>query len=421
MTIEFNEQSADCPPGTSLKEFEAQCGLAAFIQRSANWIIGDLALAAELQYPSTHEQAWPVWVSPDLLDRCKAVCLAYPPDSRNIDATWSIHMKHTKDPQRVALVQAHVDAGHTSDEARKTPVTVAEVVPEPEPVVEQEPEDTNRWLLCVDISYYINRQFPKSGATTAVDVCGWLARLILHLVETKNLTDVVVCFDGPNNHRKKLTEGWEFPYKDKRTEKDTELVVQLNAIPDRLKELNIPCVKLDGFEADDVMASYAAQFPGKVTLMTADKDLRQCLSPKCNILRDVSWEENTDTGQHLRTFDWVSAKKHFEDGVTYGGVKAAGITPEQWPHYQAIAGDPVDEIKGCIGIGGKGALDLIHAHGTVQGVIQACKDGTANLTQKKIDAVLDFEPLAETTLLLTTMRTDLNVPKITTLAMKGIS
>ena len=417
--IKMHPLGATAEPGTPLEEFEIWLQVLIEQHRAINWRIGDLVNAVQRQYPPVWEQAIPLGVSPDMISRYSGVASAYKLDDRNGDANWTIHAQNAKNPDRLSVVQAHVDAGHTSDEARKTPVTVAEVVPEP--VVEQEPEDTNRWLLCVDISYYINRQFPKSGATTAVDVCGWLARLILHLVETKNLTDVVVCFDGPNNHRKKLTEGWEFPYKDKRTEKDTELVVQLNAIPDRLKELNIPCVKLDGFEADDVMASYAAQFPGKVTLMTADKDLRQCLSPKCNILRDVSWEENTDTGQHLRTFDWVSAKKHFEDGVTYGGVKAAGITPEQWPHYQAIAGDPVDEIKGCIGIGGKGALDLIHAHGTVQGVIQACKDGTANLTPKKVDAVLDFEPFAETTLLLTTMRKDLPVPKITTLAMKGIS
>jgi len=420
VTIELHPQAATATPGTSLEDFETWLGLLFEGQRDVLWQIGDLALEVEYRYPETFNQAYPVWASPDLVARCKAVSAAYHPDDRNIDATWTVHMQNAKREDRVAIVGAHVDAGHTSDEARKTPVTVAAVVPELEAVVEPEP-DENRWLLCIDISYYINRQYPKSGATTAVDVCGWLARLIEYLVQTKNLTDVVVCFDGPNNHRKKLTEGWEFPYKDKRTEKDAELVVQLNAIPDRLKELNLPCVKFDGFEADDVMASYAKQFPGKVTLMTADKDLRQCLSPTCNILRDVSWEENTDSGQHLRTFDWVSAKIHLEEGVTYGGVKAVGVTPTQWPHYQAIAGDPVDEIKGCIGIGGKGALDLIHAHGTVQGVIQACKDGTVNLTQKKIDSVLAFEPLAETTLLLTTMRTDLNVPKITALAMKGLS
>lgn len=410
MTITLSPQAATAEHGTSLEDFETWLGLLFEAQRDVLWQIGDLALAVERDYPEEFYQAYPVWASPELVSRCKAVAAAYHPDERNIDATWTIHMKHTNDPQRVGLVQAHVDAGHTSDEARRTPVTVL-VVPEPEP------DDANRWLLCIDISYYVNRQYPKSGATTAVDVCGWLARLIEHLVQTKNLTDVVVCFDGANNHRKLLTTGWEHPYKDKRTEKDAELVIQLRAIPDRLKELNLPCVRLDGYEADDVMASYAKQFPGKVTLMTADKDLRQCLSPTCNILRDVSWEENTDTGQHLRTFDWVSVKKHMEEGVTYGGVKAVGVTPAQWPHYQAIAGDTVDDIKGCIGIGAKGALDLIHAHGTVQCVIAACWDGTANLTQKKIDAVLDFEPFAETTLLLTTMRTDLKVPMITKLAM----
>jgi DNA polymerase I len=242
--------------------------------------------------------------------------------------------------------------------------------------------------------------------------------VIQHLQETKNLTDVVVCFDGANNHRKELTKDWEFGYKYKRSDKDAELVVQLQAMPDRLREINLPCVRIDGMEADDVMASYAVQFPGKTTLMTADKDLRQCLGPKCNILRDVQWETHPETGKLVRTFDWVSAKKHIEEGVKYGSTMVVGITPELWPHFQAIAGDPTDDIKGCEGIGGKGAMDLIHAHGTVQNVIAAVKAGTANLTKKKAEAVLDFEPIAETTLLLTTMRNDLSVPMVTRLAMK---
>lgn len=433
MGIEFKDQSAIAPRGTSIEEFETYCGLAAEMQRSCLWIIGDLALRAESEHPAYHNQVWPVWVSPDLIARCKAVSAAYTPNERNIDATWTVHMKHAKDPQRVALVQASVDAGQTSDEARKNPAPIVQddspaepqneaaspaVTPESSPPAEEPKPVSNAWLLCIDISYYVQRMFPMHGVSTAVEVCAWLVRVIKHLRDTKNLTDVVVCFDGPNNHRKELTKDWEFPYKWKRTDKDDELVVQLRAMPERLKEMNLPCVSIEGMEADDVMASYVTQFDGKVTLMTADKDLRQCLGPKCNILRDVQWETNIETGQLVRTFDWVSAKKHTEEGVKYGSTMVSGITPELWPHFQAIAGDPTDDIKGCEGIGGTIAMKLVLAHGTVQNVIAAAKDGSADLTAKKIESVLAFEPFSETTLLLTTMRTDLQVPMVTKLAMK---
>jgi DNA polymerase-1 len=184
-------------------------------------------------------------------------------------------------------------------------------------------------------------------------------------------------------------------------------------------------------EADDVMASYAKQFDGSVTLLTADKDLRQCLvDGQCNMLIDVMWEENPDTREWLPVYHWViegnndkavkpPTQKHME-GVIYSSAKVSGISPTAWPHFQAIAGDSVDKIRGVEGIGAKGAMDLILAHGTVQGVIDACKSGLVALTKKKIEAVLEFEPFAEGTLLLTTMRTDLTVPSNTTIGIKEL-
>jgi len=54
----------------------------------------------------------------------------------------------------------------------------------------------------------------------------------------------------------------------------------------------------------------------------------------------------------------------------------------------------------------------------VQGVIAACKDNTADLSSTKRLAVLDFEPIAETMLKLTTLRTDLVVPQVTRICMR---
>lgn len=411
MAIELHPQAASATPGTSLEDFETYCGLVAEMQRGVNWQLGDLALLVERQFPETHNQAWPVWVSPDLIARCKGVSRAYPPETRNIDATWTIHSFNAKHPDRVRLVQATADAGQTSDEARKNPVT-----PEPEPVAAEPAAPAKTpWLLAVDVNYYIHRYFHSgAGVESASTFVAWLDRLIERLKD-KGLSDVVCCLDSSTNHRKKLTEGWDSAYKP-RAEKDAELAGQLNLAPQLLKDRNRPCVSVNGMEADDVMASYAKQFQGRVTLLTQDKDMRQCLSQTCNLLLDVTWEENADTGSSLPVYKWVTGKSHMEEGSTYSGTKVVGITPEQWPHFQAIAGDSTDGIQGVAGIGGKGAMELILTHGSVEAVIAACKDQTTTLSEKKRLAVLEFEPFAEVMLQLTTLKTDLIVPQVTRLS-----
>jgi 5'-3' exonuclease len=444
MSVQFLEQSVKFGKSDTdtvesfIQELETYCGLACEMQRGCNWYIGDLCNAAESVWrrrklPGDWQQVVPVWASPGHIDRCRAVAKAYKAEERNPLATWSVHMHHANDPNRIALVQAAVDAGQTSDENRKDPALPEPVVePEPTPVEEHvepqvetqeevaqaEPEPENpRWLLAVDINYYIHRYFHSgAGVESAKTFDEWLSRTIGRLVE-KGLTDVVCCVDSHTSFRKQLTEGWEAPYKP-RAEKDAELAGQLRLAPELLKARNLPVVSIEGMEADDVMASYAIQFPGRVTLLTQDKDMRQCLSQTCNILQDVTWEQNPETGQHLPKYKWVSLKQHIEEGSTYSGTKVIGINAELWPHFQAIAGDSTDGIRGCEGIGGKGAMDLVLAHGTVQDVIEACKDGSANLKPKKIDAVLEFEAVAETMLKLTTLRTDLTVPWVTTLQMK---
>ena len=430
--IQFFELYADVPVARTLPEFEFFAELAVGYQRGCLWWIGDLALAVERQQPRERDHIWPVGTSPEMIDRCKAVAAAYPKEDRNPLASWSTHMKLSKRPDRVAAVQATVDAGQNSDEARRDPppvqdTPVQETVAEkpPEPVVEK--PKSRALLMAVDVNYYAHRMFTKSGVDTANQLTEWLKRLIARMQQEFGLTDVVFCFDAKNSWRRDVTEGWEQPYKE-RTVKDPELVIQLEQLPDLFRKNNWLCVTVDTMEADDVMASYAAQFDGRVILMTADKDLRQCLSSRVNILRDITWEENPHSGDMIPQYQWIvglwkprkpgdekpeNVSCHMTDGLNYLGAAVKGISPEQWPHFQAIAGDSVDDIAGVAGIGGKGAMDLILAHGTVQGVIAACKDGTANLTAKKLDAVLEFEPIAEDTLRLTTMRTDLDVPKTT--------
>lgn len=416
MNIELHPQAAEVAPRTSLEEFETWLGLLLEAQRDVLWQIGDLALAVERQHPSTYHQAYPVWASPDLIARCKAVSAAYKPDERNINATWSIHKNHCKAPDRVALVEAAVEAGQTSDENRRDPA-----VPETQPVVEEAPAVTqetappaaepaeNGWLLAVDVNYYIHSYFHSgAGVESAYQFDAWLARLVERL-QAKGLTDIVCCLDSRTNHRKALTEHWEHGYKGNRGQKDEELAGQVRLAPDLLRKRNLAVVSIEDMEADDVMASYAAQFAGRVTLLTKDKDMRQCLSSTCNILLDVTWEENTETGSNLPVYKWLSAKLHTDE---------TGLRPDQWICKQTLFGDAVDNIKGATNIGDVGATKLVLEFGSAKDAVEAAKRNDPRLLampRGKIMAagLMDFEERMEITRQLVALRTDLNVPQIT--------
>jgi len=372
-------------------------------QRQINFYLGDLAIAAKAQLgEDNYSQVFPHGTSIGLIQRCEAVARAYKPQERNPDpaASWTIHMTHANKPNRIELVAAAVDAGRTSDEERKL-ATQAKA--------NQGNDKRQRWLIAIDVNYHVTRMWASGAETEAAkEVAGWIRRTVERLKE-KGLTDCVCCFDSSNSFRKELTKEWEGKYKDRAT-KDPELGQQLRLAEEMLEEFC--CAKLDGFEADDLMASYAKQFDGRVTLLTVDKDMRQCLSPKCNMLVAVEWAEDPTSGEMLPDYKWVSAKDHIK-GCTYNGTAVTGISPEQWTTFQALAGDSSDNIAGAVGIGAKIAADLVKEFGTIEAIIAAAKDDDPRITQKKRDALIEFESKLEITRKLVTLRTDLPLPTTT--------
>jgi 5'-3' exonuclease len=359
-------------------------------QKGVLWWLGDVARYAEARFPDTWQQVFPADVSPGLIDRAKAVAKAYPrEEDRNPLATWSIHMQNASRPDRIQRVQAHVDAGRTTDEARQAD--------------KKESDNKRAWLLCVDVNYFLHRFWHSgAGVEAATGVASWIQRTVERLKE-KGLTDLACCFDSHQNHRKELTKDWEDKYKD-RPKKDPELAQQLNLVHELLEKAGFAAISVEGMEADDVMASYAKQFMGKVTLLTQDKDQRQCLSGKCNILLDVTWTQDEHSGDHLPEYKWLTAKTHTEE---------TQIPPEQWVDYQCIMGDNVDGIRGVEGIGQKGAADLVKQFGTVEEAIDAAKNGYESIREKKREALVAFEAKLETTRKLVTLRDDLKVPEST--------
>lgn len=156
--IRLFPQHAEFSPNTPLDWFEAGLAQLNDDQRGMYWWIGDYLIALERQHPNEKGQALPLGMSPGLAARCKSVAEAYPPKDRNIGASWTTHMQLMKRGDRVAAVAATVEAGQTSDEVKKNPPPVQE----PEQArASQEPatpaaQQENRWLLAVDMSYYVH-------------------------------------------------------------------------------------------------------------------------------------------------------------------------------------------------------------------------------------------------------------------------
>jgi 5'-3' exonuclease len=386
---DLHDQFFAVPKTSTLESLEEYGNHFADWQRGVPWWLGDLARYAEARWPDTWQQVFPEWVSPGLIARCKAVAQAYPNEAdRNPLASWTIHMQESKYPDRVARVQSHVDAGRTSDEARKASTD----------------DNRARWLLAVDTHYYTHKfWFSGAGVEAAMGVSEWIQRTVDRLKAEKGLSDVVCCFDSRTNFRKELTKDWEDAYKP-RPPKDPELVQQLTLVRQLLEGHGFCCASLDGFEADDVMASYATQFDGKVTLLCADKDVRQCLSNKCNMLTDVEWTEDETSGDMLPNYKWLTAKTNTE---------ATGIRPDQWADYQAIMGDNTDGIKGAPGIGEKGAATLIQTFGTLDNVIQAARDNDERLKPRQRESLLELAERLDIVRQLVTLRTDLTLPTTT--------
>jgi DNA polymerase-1 len=149
-------------------------------------------------------------------------------------------------------------------------------------------------------------------------------------------------------------------YKANRPPMPEELAVQIPDIKKVVKALNIPIIEKEGYEADDLVGTYAriAQAQGfKVVMVTGDKDFIQLITEECSL-----WDPMKDT---------VTDKS---------GVKAdMGIEPEQFIDVLGLAGDTADNIPGVKGVGVKTALKLIVEYGSISGIY----DNLDQLKKKK--------------------------------------
>ncbi len=161
-----------------------------------------------------------------------------------------------------------------------------------------------------------------------------------------------------------------FPeYKAQRSAMPDELRAQLDHLDEILDAMNIPAVRAEGFEADDVLATLSRRVPDDIELfiVTGDQDAMQLVNGRVKV---------------MRTTRGVSETKTYEREDV---VEEYGVTPEQIPDYKALVGDPSDNIPGVRGIGPKGASNLLQRFGTVDGIYDHLDEISAKGTRNKLE------------------------------------
>lgn len=133
---------------------------------------------------------------------------------------------------------------------------------------------------------------------------------------------------------------------------------QIDAIAAILDAWGVARIGIDGFEADDVIASIAAQHQGRSFVVTSDRDLIQVVTDQVSLLLQVSGGV-----ENWPVLDPEAIESKY------------GVSPRNYLSMAALRGDPSDGLPGIPGIGDKTASALINTHGTLEALVQASSAG----------------------------------------------
>ncbi|MEZ5833452.1 MAG: DNA polymerase I [Dongiaceae bacterium] len=208
-------------------------------------------------------------------------------------------------------------------------------------------------VYLVDGSGYIFRAFhalpplTRSDGTHVNAVLGF-TNMLLKLLDETDADHIGVIFDaGRTSFRNEIYA----QYKANRPEAPPELIPQFSLVRDATRACNVACIEMPGYEADDLIATYAVQAKkagADVTIVSSDKDLMQLVNDK------------------VRMLDPIKNKP-----ISYPEVQEKfGVTPDKVIDVQALAGDSTDNVPGVPGIGVKTAAELINTYGNLEELLK---------------------------------------------------
>ena len=254
-------------------------------------------------------------------------------------------------------------------------------------------------VYLVDGSGFIFRAFHalppmnRSDGTPTNAVYGFTTMLI-KLVDDLGADHCAVIFDTA---RATFRNDIYPAYKAQRPDAPEALVPQFDLIRDAVRAFNIACVEREGFEADDIIATYATsalERGARVTVVSSDKDLMQLVEPGV---------------------DMYDPMRNREIGVAEV-IEKFGVGPERVIDVQALAGDSTDNVPGVPGIGVKTAALLIDEFGDLETLLASAD----TIRQpKRRQNLIEYADQARISRELVTLRRDVDgLPPLDELAVR---
>ncbi len=250
-----------------------------------------------------------------------------------------------------------------------------------------------RHLFLVDGSGFIFRAFFARGVSssamtrsdgTPTNAVYIYTRMLRKLVDDTEADHIAVIFD---TSRKSFRNEIYADYKAHRPPPPEDLIPQFALVREATEALNVPAVELPGYEADDLIATYARQAAdagAEVTIVSSDKDLMQLVDDR------------------ITMFDAMKNVRIGREQV----IEKFGVGPERVIDVQALAGDSTDNVPGVPGIGIKTAAQLVGEYGGLDDILSRAEEiKQPKRRQSLIDGADDARMSRE----LVTLKTDVPV------------
>ena len=196
-------------------------------------------------------------------------------------------------------------------------------------------------------AYYALPPMTRPDGTPVNAVFGF-TKMVMKLVDDTDAEHIAVIFDRA---RKTFRNDIYADYKANRPPPPEDLIPQFDLVRDATRALNVACVDMDGFEADDLIATYARlaiEAGADVTIVSSDKDMMQLVRPGV-VMMDAMKDKIIGSDEVIEKF---------------------GVEPDKVIEVQALAGDSSDNVPGVSGIGVKTAAQLINEYGDLETLLE---------------------------------------------------